>query len=95
MNLLINQSLKDLLDKYLKDKDYSMFYYVLGEKVRREENSSHMQDLSGSYEYKIGGDLIEIQSLRTVQKFPKQLSESSRSSELDELADGTSEDDIE
>lgn len=61
---------KDLLNKYLKDNRYSMFYYVLGEKVLHEAPHSYMRDLSGAFEYNIDGSLSEIQPLRVIKRAP-------------------------
>lgn len=64
---------KDVLDAYLNQNEYVMFYYVLGEKVHRlGGTTSMMRDLSAAYQYNPDGVLITVQPLRVIEReWPK------------------------
>lgn len=62
---------KDVLDDYLLKNNYTLFYYVLGEKVNRlGEINAVMKDLSAAYHYNPNspsGEVITIQPIRVVE----------------------------
>ena len=75
---------KDLLDEYLRRKDYVLFYYVLGEKVlRAEAPHSVMKDLSAAYRYDPAADLEVLQPMRVVERaIPKRAVNAARVEQL-------------
>ena len=62
---------KDVLDDYLMKNNYTLFYYVLGEKVHRlGEMNAVMKDISAAYQYNPNsptGEIITIQPIRVVE----------------------------
>lgn len=60
---------KDILDEFLRRKNYVLFYYVLGEKVlRAEAPHSIMKDLSAAYRYEQEGPVTVIQPMRVIER---------------------------
>lgn len=59
---------KDILDEFLSQNEYTLFYYVLGEKVLKiGEMELIMKDLSAAYQYNPEGEIAEIQPIRVVE----------------------------
>ena len=59
---------KDVLDEFLSENGYTMFYYVLGEKTLRLGGLDLIRkDLSAAYQYNPDGDILTIQSIRVVE----------------------------
>lgn len=59
---------KDVLDEFLSENGYTMFYYVLGEKTLRLGGLDLIRkDLSAAYQYNPDGDILMIQSFRIVE----------------------------
>lgn len=75
---------KDILDEYLRMKNYVLFYYVLGEKVlRAEAPHSVMKDLSAAYRYEPDADLEVLQPMRVVERvIPERAADAVRVEEL-------------
>lgn len=65
---------RDILNKFLSENGYVMFYYVLGEKLLKLEGiNTIIRDLSAAYLYNETGELVEIQKMRVVdRKIPKE-----------------------
>lgn len=58
---------RDILNKFLSENGYVMFYYVLGEKLLKLGGiNSKIRDLSAAYLYDEVGKLVEIQKMRVV-----------------------------
>lgn len=58
---------RDILNKFLSENGYVMFYYVLGEKLLKLEGiNTIIRDLSAAYLYDETGELVEIQKMRVV-----------------------------
>lgn len=59
---------RDILNDYLKQNSYMMFYYVLGEKVLRiGEMNSIVKDLSAAYQYQPENEVVVIQPMRVIK----------------------------
>lgn len=59
---------RDILNQYLEQNGYVMFYYVLGEKVLNLGGMrSIMKDLSAAYQYQSEKAIIEIQPMRVIK----------------------------
>ena len=65
---------RDILNKFLSENGYVMFYYVLGEKFLKLEGiNTIIRNLSAAYLYNETGELVEIQKMRVVdRKIPKE-----------------------
>lgn len=60
---------RDILNKFLSENGYVMFYYVLGEKLLKLEGiNTIIRDLSAAYLYDETGELVEIQKMRVVDR---------------------------
>lgn len=60
---------EDILDDYLKQNNYTLFYYVLGEKQLHEEpHHAVMKNLSAAYKYRGDGTVAEIQPMRIIER---------------------------
>lgn len=58
---------KDVLDKFLTKNRYTMFYYVLGEKVLRNEKMVPiMKDISAAFQYDIKKNIKIVQPIRII-----------------------------
>lgn len=62
---------RDILNKFLKDKDYEMLYYVCGEKTEKFESGTQrvsIIDLSAAYRYNTDEQVTEIQKMRVIER---------------------------
>ncbi|EEN81970.1 hypothetical protein POREN0001_0673 [Porphyromonas endodontalis ATCC 35406] len=60
---------RDLLNEYLKSNGYTMFYYVLGEKVQKiEKMNFNKKDLSAAYQYQPDDEVSVIQPMRVIER---------------------------
>ena len=77
---------RDILNEYLKQNGYVMFYYVLGEKwLRKNEHEATIKDLSAAYQYNPEGDIKTIQPMQVMERDEprkKKVGEKERRAEL-------------
>ena len=58
-----------ILNEYLKQNGYVMFYYVLGEKwLRKSEHEATIKDISAAYQYNLEGDIKAIQPMQVMER---------------------------
>ena len=58
---------RSLLDQYLHETGYSLFWFILGEKMQREDTKSAMKDLSACWMYNLEERLVELQPIHVVK----------------------------
>lgn len=59
---------REILNDFLKQNGYVMFYYVLGEKLLRMENhNSNLKNLSAAYQYQLDSEVKKIQPMRVIE----------------------------
>ena len=60
---------RDILNEYVRQNDYVMFYYILGEKwLRKNEHEATIKDLSAAYQYNPDRDITSIQAMQVMER---------------------------
>lgn len=60
---------RNVLNEYLSQTGYVMFYYVVGEKfLKLGEMHAIIKDLSAAYRYDKAGEVVEIQKMRVIDR---------------------------
>jgi hypothetical protein len=62
---------KTFLDKYLEETEFTLFWFVLGEKAQGVAMTSAMKDISGCWKYDNVNGLTEVQPLHITESHPE------------------------
>lgn len=59
---------RSILDQYLHETGYTLFWFILGEKIQRLDSESAMKDLSACWVYNLEEGLVELQPMHVVKR---------------------------